>query len=210
VTSREDVIAGYVATGSVLDVGMVDSRRGVESTAQRLESFATGLHEHIRRLNPGVVGVDIDPEGVAILKARGYDVVCANVETMDLGRTFDTIVAGEIIEHLPNPGQSLVNLRKHLSPSGRLILTTCNPFNIKQVWKIVRSGIIQVHEEHTAWFDPRTLGRLLSLAGYEVERLCWVEKRRRHGWLTRWPARLRPYFSATFLLVARHRAAAGA
>ena len=202
VTSREDVIAGYVVGKNVLDVGIVDSRRGVEATTQRLERFATGLHEYIRRLNPGVVGVDIDAEGIDLLKARGYDVECANVETMNLGRQFDVIVAGEIIEHLPNPGQSLVNLRKHLTPSGRLILSTCNPFDLKQLWKILRYGFVQVHEEHTAWFDPQTLGRLLHMSGYNVERLCWVASYRWRDWLIRWPARLRAYFTPTFLLVA--------
>jgi SAM-dependent methyltransferase len=200
--SREEAIAGYVVAKSVLDVGVVDSRREAEPTSSRLNRFATGLHEHIRQLNPSVVGVDLDAEGVELLQAGGYDVVCADVETMDLGRRFDVIVAGEIIEHLPNPGRSLENLRKHLMPSGRLILTTCNPFCLKQLWKIWRYGVVQVHEEHTTWFDPRTLGRLLHLAGYEVERLCWIS-RRRHGFLRRWSGRWRQYFNSTFLLVAR-------
>src|SRR5438132_904731 len=47
---REDVILEYVAGGSVLDLGVVDSRRSVESTSQRLQKFATGLHERIRQV----------------------------------------------------------------------------------------------------------------------------------------------------------------
>lgn len=203
VGDREAVIAEYVTSGAVLDLGVIDSRRAEEATAQKLADGSTLLHEHIRRINPGVMGVDIDAEGIAILQARGYNVLCADVHSMDLGRQFDTIVAGEIIEHLPNPGQALVNLRHHLTPTGRLILTTCNPFCILEFLKILQFNDIQVHEEHTVWFDPRTLARLLEMSGYWVERLCWLRQRRRHGRFKLWPARWRTYFHANFLLVAR-------
>jgi len=207
VNSREEVIAKYVAAGDILDLGIVDSRRAVESTRQKIETFATSLHQHILGLNSQALGVDIDQEGIDLLKARGYNVVCADVETMELGRRFDAIVAGEIIEHLPNPGRALVCLRKHLKPTGRLILSTCNPFYIKQLWKILRFDDVQVHEEHTAWFDPHTLTRQLEMAGYNVERLCWVRGKHRHGRWKLWPAWLRRYFNATFMIVAMPRPA---
>ncbi len=201
--NREDVIAQYVSAGSVLDLGVVDSRRTHAPTGQRLAGFATSLHQRIRLLNPNVLGVDVDAEGIGILQRRGYNVLCADVETMALDRRFDTIVAGEIIEHLGNPRRALVSMRDHLKPSGRLILTTCNPFYINNFWKILKYNDIQVHEEHTAWFDPHTLGRLLNLSGFEVLRLCWIKAKRLHG---RWrvlPARLRTYFHSNFLMVAR-------
>ncbi len=205
VASRESVIAQYVTRGDVLDLGVVDSRRAVTPIEETLADFSTKLHDYILGLNPNVLGVDIDAEGVAGLNSLGYHVVCADVETMDLGRRFDTVVAGEIIEHLPSPGRSLETLRRHIKPRGRLILTTCNPFYINQVWKILKYGDPQVHEEHTAWFDPHTLGRLLEMTGYEVQRLCWLPARRTHG---RWrvlPARFRKYFHPNFLMVAAPR-----
>ena len=85
----------------------------------------------------------------------------------------------------------------------KLILTTCNPFYIKQLWKILKSNRVQVHEEHTVWFDPQTLGRLLGITGWAVERLCWIRPRRRQGLLKVWPAWLRSYFCPNFLIVAR-------
>jgi len=201
---RENVIAQYIGDGEILDLGIVDSRRDVESTESRLTRFATGLHEFIRSRNPNVLGVDIDEEGINRLKERGYDVVCEDVETMNLDRSFDTIVAGEIIEHLPNAGLALRNLRKHLKPDGRLILSTCNPFYSRQHWKIWRNGDVQVHDEHTAWFDPHTLARSLNMAGYEVERLVWLQKRRGLSALKNWASFARRYFSPNFLLVAKH------
>jgi SAM-dependent methyltransferase len=205
IRDREAVIAEYVARGDVLDLGVVDSRRAEQATAEKLTDCSTLLHDHIRRINPNVLGLDIDEEGVEILRSRGYNACCADVHTMDLGRQFDTIVAGEIIEHLPNPGQALITLRQHLKPAGRLVLTTCNPFCILELWKILLYNDVQVHEEHTMWFDPRTLGRLLTMCGYEVERLCWIRQRRRHGRFKLWPARWRSYFHANFLIVAHPR-----
>ena len=38
--------------------------------------------------------------GGRILKAQGFHVISADAECFDLGRTFDVIVAGDIIEHL--------------------------------------------------------------------------------------------------------------
>jgi SAM-dependent methyltransferase len=202
VDAREEVILPYTRSGNVLDVGVVDSRRAEESTHRRLDRFeASSLHAAIRRENPDVLGVDIDGEGVDILRERGYDVVCADVETMDLGRRFDTVVAGEVIEHLPNPGRALLSLRRHLVPSGHLILTTCNPFYVVQLEKILKYGDVQVHEEHTAWFDPRTLGHLLTISGFTVKCMYWI-RRTPHAWWKVWPARLRNYFTPTFLLVA--------
>jgi len=200
--SREDVITEYVSSGTVLDLGVVDGRRAF-SAEENLENFSTSLHEHIRRLNPSVVGVDYDAHGVQILKQHGYNVVCADVESMDLKQQFDTVVGGEIIEHLPNPGRALATIRKHLKPSGRLILTTCNPFFIRQVWNILRYNNVRVHEEHTAWFDPHTIGWLLWISGYEIEQLYWLGSRRLGSWYKAWPAWLRSYFNPHFLVVAK-------
>lgn len=207
VNDRRDIISEYVCQGSVLDVGIVNSWRAMAPTAERLkqESSVTSLHEFVRSKSQDVLGVDVDEEGIEILRARGYNVLCADVETMALGRRFDTIVAGEIIEHLPNPGLALNNLREHLEPSGNLILTTCNPFFVHQIWKICRTGHVRVHDEHTAWFDPRTLGRLLEMSGFTVKRLDWLPEHRSHGRWKLWPARLRHYFHANFLIVAAPR-----
>lgn len=209
VTSREEVVRGYVADGDVLDLGVVDSRRSVESTEQRLTRFSTSLHESIRAVNPRLLGIDIDAEGVAVLRARGHNVVCADVETMQLSQQFDVIMNGELIEHLANPGRALDSLRAHLKPHGRLILSTCNPFYIGQLWKIARYNDVQVHNEHTCWFDPHTLGQLLVRHGIRVERMYWIRQRRCHGQVKQWPTRWRRYLNPNFLMIAARQPSPG-
>jgi len=196
------IIAPLVREGAILDMGIVDSRRGKRDTSSRLErKTATSLFKQICDLNRNTMGVDIDGEGISILKEMGFNTRHEDVITMDLGQKFDTIVAGELIEHLPNAGAFLENMVKHLNPDGRLVITTPNPFYSKQTWKIWRYGEPSVHEEHTCWFDPITLSGLCRMSGLEPVETYWIQKRK--ALLKTLPAKLRGYFSHSFILVAK-------
>jgi SAM-dependent methyltransferase len=197
---RFAAIAPHVAPGAdVLELGCVDARparRSGSASAHRADL----LFRRVVSVNPETLGVDIDAEGVAALLREGYQAVCADVQTMDLGRQFDTIVAGEIIEHLENPGQFLTTARRHLKPGGRLILTTPNPFYALQTWKIWMRGRPRCNEGHVAWFDPVTLAALLRRCGLEPVEGYWLQPRRR--WLKAWKRLFRRYFSHSLLIVA--------
>jgi SAM-dependent methyltransferase len=202
VTDRMDVIEPLVRTGSVLDMGIVDSRKGKRDTGSQLKTkTATSLFRKICDQNPDTLGVDIDAEGIDILNKHGFNTRHENVITMDLGQTFDTIVAGELIEHLPNPGTFLENMSRHLKPDGTLVITTPNPFYSKQTWKIWRHSQPSVHEEHTCWFDPITLNTLCQMSGLRVDKIYWVQKKK--SFLKTLPARFRGYFSHSFIVLAK-------
>ena len=202
VTDRMDVIEPLVRAGSVLDMGIVDSRRGKRDSGSQLKTkTVTSLFRKICDKNPDTLGVDIDAEGIEILNKHGFNTRHENVITMDLGQTFDTIVAGELIEHLPNPGTFLENMSRHLKPNGTLVITTPNPFYSKQAWKIWRHSQPSVHEEHTCWFDPITLNTLCQLSGLKVDKIYWVQKKK--SFLKTLPARFRGYFSHSFIVLAK-------
>ena len=203
IRNRMDVIAPLVRSGRVLDLGIVDSRRERHRTEDRLEKLPNLLFRQICEINPATVGVDIDEEGIEILARQGYQVMAGDVTKIDLGEQFDTIIAGEIIEHLENPGLFLRNMRKHLHPAGVLVITTPNPFYFKQVWKIFRRNRPQVHEEHTCWFDPITLNHLCEVCGFQTQACYWIQKNT-FSFKT-WPRLLRNYFSHSFLLVVKPR-----
>ncbi len=204
VADRWEVIGPLVASGRVLDVGVVDARPRRAAAAERTQA----LFRAILATNPGAVGVDRDADGAALLAAQGLDVRQADAEADDLGDPnadpglgYDTIVAGDVIEHVDNVGRCLTNLGRHLAPTGRLVLSTPNPFYARQTWKIWRYGEPSVHEDHTAWFDPRTLGEALRRTGFDVVDGAWVQRRRRAAW----KQRFRRYFSHSFVLVAQRR-----
>lgn len=105
-----------------MDLGVVDSRTQKDDTAARLTvKGATSLHAAIREINPEVLGVDVDREGIDILSGQDFNVRVADVLTMQLGEEFETIIAGDIIEHLDNAGLFLRNVAEHLTGDGVLL-----------------------------------------------------------------------------------------
>ena len=65
-----------------------------------------------------------------MLKAMGYpNLHAGDAQTFRISAMFDTIVAGEVIEHLENPAQFLARAHEHLKPDGRLVLTTPYAFD---------------------------------------------------------------------------------
>jgi len=81
----------------------------------------------------------------------------------------DLIIAGEIIEHLSNPGHFLDLLKIYARP---IIITTPNAFSAVAAWHI-RSGIENVNREHVAWYSYHTLKTLIERHGYKVIEWDW-------------------------------------
>jgi SAM-dependent methyltransferase len=201
VRDRFDIIRQFIDGRSVLDLGVVDSRPAKGPACQRIRRSPELLFRKIAEANPDTIGVDIDAEGVQALREMGYSAQCADVQTMNLRKQFDIIIAGELIEHLENPGQFLRNMARHLNKDGVLFLTTPNPFYARQTWKIWRYLRPQVQEGHTCWFDPLTLSRLLQRCGFEPFDGYWIQPRLEL--LKAWRRLLRKYFSHSFMLLAR-------
>jgi len=162
---RIEVIKNH-AKGAVLDVGCV------QHTASN-EEDPTWLHQYLYEFSDveSVLGIDILEDDVGILQEKGYNVQQANAETCSLEQTFDTIIAGELIEHLSNPGMFLNNMYDHLHSDGRLIMTTPNTFNILRFMFLIKNGYVACNDEHTCWFDPKTLRQLVKRHGFKIQYL---------------------------------------
>jgi SAM-dependent methyltransferase len=203
IADRMEVIAPLVKGRKTLDLGVVDSRRARQGTAGRLEGKSSSLlFRRICAVNPDALGVDIDAEGIDILRQEGRHVKIADVMTMDLQEQFEVVVAGELIEHLPDPGQFLCNTRKHLTSEGTLVLTTPNPFSCRQAWMIWRHGRPRIHEEHVCWFDPVTLCQLCHQCALEPYAVYWIRATGGNV-LKTWPRWFRQFFSESFMVLAR-------
>lgn len=146
-------IGRHVTPGtSVLDLGCVC--HDLDQTA------VPWLHKFLVERAGRVVGVDILPDAVERMKQQGYQAVCANAETLDLGETFDVVIAGDIIEHLDNLGQFLDQAAKHLSPEGVLLVTTPNPVTWVRLLRVLLKGQAGANKEHTCWFTEKVLRQL--------------------------------------------------
>jgi len=201
VRDRFSIIERHVRTGSVLDVGCVDSRPKREPEHRRLSRKIDSLFRRICEINPDTLGVDTSAAGIEILRQQGCNVRCADALSMTLERKFDAIIAGEVVEHVENVGLFLCNLARHMTPRGVLIVSTPNPFYSGQIAKIWRSGRPRVHEDHTGWFDPITLQAAMVRAGLEPFEGYWVQPKR--SLARTWRVLFRRYFSHSFMILAR-------
>ncbi len=158
---RWDAIQALVEGREVLDLGCVDHEA-------KQEEGKDWLHRKIRSCAKQTLGVDYVPEEVKRLREKGYEVVQGNVETLDLKRKFDVVVAGNIIEHLSNPGLFLETVKRHLKEHGVFVLTTDNCYGLRSLKAVTFFDGINPNKEHTMTFEEKVLKQLLSRHQFEV------------------------------------------
>lgn len=161
ITDRWDIIQDWIRDKDVLDLGCVDHEA-------KQEEGKDWLHRKIRSHSKTTLGVDYQAQEVERLRSKGYDVVQGNVETLELGRKFDVVLAGNIIEHLSNPGQFLERVKHHLKDAGHFLLTTDNCYGLRSLKAICLKDAIRPNQEHTMTFEEEVFKQLLSRHGFEV------------------------------------------
>jgi SAM-dependent methyltransferase len=158
---RIEKILQYTKGPRVLDVGCVGGRLDVKNPYW--------LHAHLLQNFEYVIGVDINQEAINTLKQLGYNVLLGDAQKLDLDEKFDTIVAGELIEHLSNPGQFLEAAKRLLNKDGRIILTTPYVFGLANViYALAKFPKTCSNSEHTVWFCVSTLSELARRHGFKI------------------------------------------
>jgi 2-polyprenyl-3-methyl-5-hydroxy-6-metoxy-1,4-benzoquinol methylase len=167
----------------VLHLGCTDAPH----TANRGEAL---LHKQLAKITSAsnLWGLDISSEGVRILREMGFEnVLLANVEQMPVtlhDETFDIILAGEIIEHLPNPGLFLTDLKTIMSDRTQLVLTTVNAFSFKGIiHSVLRRE--KVNPDHNYYFSYQTIKQLLEKSGFICKDIYYYQEIQGRG-LARW------------------------
>lgn len=204
---RWDFIAPYVKDKDVLDIGPAEL---IGTDNRHKEERA--LHNLIRSTAGSVVGLEKNQEQVTALQARGYNIRHGDAESFHLDQQFDVVVAGELIEHLSNPGLFLDCVRDHLRPGGKLVLTTPNRFAFVRFLSLFLRNSIPEYDKpiakHVAYYDAVCLRDLLTRHSYgrfEFGNYEWVGER--GGSLKAAPfravtRRLRPRFAAGLMVAA--------
>jgi trans-aconitate methyltransferase len=151
---------------AVLDLGCFDE------TAQAKTGTQHWLHGRLARVARNVTGIDssskLPREGIVTGPTsrilRG-DVNALDGETLR-GLEIDVIVAGELIEHLPDTGRFLRHL-KDLFPGRELIATTPNATSLANVFLGVFSRE-SAHEDHLQVYSYKTLNTQCLRAGFQA------------------------------------------
>lgn len=152
------------------------------------------LHFELEKTAAELYGFDYDQEGIDVLAAHGstnlYRADLEALENVQLDETFDVIIAGEMIEHLSNPGLFLKGIQRFMNKDTKLIITTINAycaFRFVQYALRGRGGHAEpVHPDHVSYYSFRTLSLVIKRSGLNVNDFYFVnlgtEHRQSLGW----------------------------
>ncbi len=143
----------FVPGGLVLDVGC----------------GAGNQLELLQRAGWRTMGVDFDERAVAVARSRGLDVVVGDLGSAGFPKGhFDAVTMIHVIEHVPDPFETLVGARGILKPGGRLLVITPNA----RSWGHRRFGHSWRGLEpprHLQIFTTPSLVSLCEAAGFHIE-----------------------------------------
>ena len=169
---RIEEVRAVVRGRSVIDLGFVDEGQMAAKSGR-----GTWLHEVVRHEARTCIGIDADAGGVARARELGFDAHAADVEDAAsltaLGvEPAEVVLAGELLEHLDEPGRFLEAVKTLTAPGGALVLTTPNAHALTNTLGAL-AGRELVNPDHVAWLSWRTLETLLSRHGWRLEQLAY-------------------------------------
>jgi 2-polyprenyl-3-methyl-5-hydroxy-6-metoxy-1,4-benzoquinol methylase len=150
---------------------------------------------YIKGLRPNcqVWGIEPNPEAAAVARRRLDHVVCVSFDRgiVDLvGKKFDCIIFNDVLEHLVNPEQALLDCKQFLTEGGSVIASIPNILFyyqiayvlIKQDWRYQESGILDY--THLRFFTKKSIVRMFKSCGFEIDAIeginqdtgprCWL------------------------------------
>jgi 2-polyprenyl-3-methyl-5-hydroxy-6-metoxy-1,4-benzoquinol methylase len=166
-----DIILPLIQDKKVLDLGSI-SHDFDKRYAAKEWNFDIFL-KHAKYLK----GIDILSTDVEKAQANGYDIEQGNAEQyISSEEKFDIVFAGDIIEHLANPGLFLKCSHENLVEDGLLIVVTPNTFSLSNIFKSITKLTNEppVNPEHTCYFTPKTVQELASRERFLIKNLYYI------------------------------------
>ncbi len=204
---KEALIAALVPEGStVLDVGFWGQGTGPDSPRW--------VHALLGKRAKELWGIDLEYDE-ARLPGPPARYARMSAESFSLDKRFDVIFAGDLIEHLPNPGLFLDACRAHLAEGGTLVLTTPNAFNLFNMAEKLTKDEPTVNHDHTCYYNHKTLAHLLDKREWVVAETAYLYtldlehkesfKKKALNVLYALLSKVTPKFMETLVIVARPR-----
>jgi len=152
------------------------------------------LHFDLAKIASELYGFDFDQEGIDLLAEHGcqnlYRADLERLEDVRLDARFDVIIAGEMIEHLNNPGRFFDGIKRFMDPATDLVITTINAYSAMRFAMYGlrgRGGVNEpVHPDHVAYYSYRTLKLVVERNGLELRKFCFYDVGPEHRPHLRW------------------------
>jgi ubiquinone/menaquinone biosynthesis C-methylase UbiE len=152
------------------------------------------LHNEIEAVAGELYGFDFDQKGIdVLLDAGGKNLFRADLEKLEdvrLDETFDVIIAGEMIEHLSNPGLFLKGIQRFMNAQTNLVITTINAYSAMRfmIYGLRgRGGALEpVHPDHVAYYSYRTLSLVAERENLRVREFLFYDLGTEHRKFNRW------------------------
>lgn len=156
------------------------------------------LHFELNKVAEKLYGFDFDQKGIDVLKEMGgKNLVLADLEKLEkvpLEEKFDVIIAGEIIEHLSNPGLFLKGIQRFMNQKTDLVITTINAYcALRNIFYILRGkgGTNEpVHPDHVAYYSYKTLSLILKRENLCVREFLFYDLGDEHRVFNPWTLNL--------------------
>ena len=123
--------------------------------------------------------VEIDPEAAHEAR-RHLDAVLQidiGASELDIGESFDVVLFADVLEHTPNPGETLRKFLPYLNDQGTVVVSVPNvrhhsvvlPLLLKGEWTYTDEGILD--RTHLHFFTRTSLRQMICGAALTIDRL---------------------------------------
>ena len=172
---RYEYLLEHYKKGKILDIGNIGGVFGAGISNSFHLRFKSCLDQESE-----LFGLDIydPPSDVAHLFENQYKADAEEKLPFEED-FFDTVYAGQILEHIANPNNFLLEINRVLKQDGVFILDIPNPYSIERILKWIFKREENLGDPtHLIFYTPASLKAILKYSGFEVLELCTDYKQR--------------------------------
>jgi hypothetical protein len=178
IPNRIKFLCELVQGKRVLHLGCLDHLPLIDDKIKRNQ----WLHKELTAAASVCLGVDIDAETQAHVKSKhGFDnIILGDFTKIKLSeitsQTWDFAVLGELLEHIDNPVQYLMDIKNlYVNSLRKIVITVPNAWTQTTIRKANRSIEI-INSDHRYWFTPYTLAKVITQAGMKLEEIYFANR----------------------------------
>ena len=131
----------------------------------------------IKPLAKRCVGVELNTPFVEFMRKKlGIEAFAEDINKLNLKEKFDLVISISTLDHLSNPLQTLLSMKRLLAPKGKIYVEVPNMEEALNCFlpDVTRAKYNQFfwHKAHLFYFSKDTISKLFKKAGLKVKVSC--------------------------------------